>query len=615
VTAVGRLGAPLGATLLVAAGVRFLYGAALAEHPALLEPVLDAAANVEWARGLAAGSWPGAEPFFRPPGYVVALAALLRVAGGDPARVAAIQLLLGTATPLLACLLAGRLAGRAAAWIAGLGAAVYPTLLFFDGQLLAPFLAVPVFAGAMLAGAAAREREGALTATVAGLLFGVAGTAWPLVLPAGAWLVLSLARRGRRRAAALAACGLLAAPLAATAHNVAAGDPAFLATQGGLNLYLGNARGADGMTATFAEAPRALGYRMIEAAAQAAEAREGRALRASEVSAHYVRRTLEGIASDPGGWLVLLGRKALLALGRREIPNNQDLALVREEIPLLGGPGWGFWLPLAFVGAWRSRREPAARWVASGIVVVLAGCVAFFVTDRFRVPAAPLVVALGAAGLAGIARDARRRRWRALAAGAAAAVGLGLAARANPLRLPERPWPMSYVLMADAEHARGEPVRALRWAERALAEQPDLYPAALARVELLRGAGRVEKAREETERALRKFPGDAALLHERAILLDLAGDAPAALAEVDRAIAADPSLEPARISRAVILVRLGRANEAAAALEAFLARRPSQAQASRARELLAEIARGGAPATSELPDAAPGPLSPGPPVR
>lgn len=116
-----------------------------------------------------------------------------------------------------------------------------------------------------------------------------------------------------------------------------------------------------------------------------------------------------------------------------------------------------------------------------------------------------------------------------------------------------------------------------------------MYPARLAKVELLRRTGRLAAARAEADRALAAFPADAALLHERAILRDLSGDPAAALEDVERAIATDPSLAAARVSRAGILARMGREAEAAAALREFLAAAPDPAEVARARELLAGL--------------------------
>ena len=86
---------PLLATAVAALAYRLLYLHQLRDTPAFLSPALDAAAHLEWARGFLDGTWPGGEPFFRAPGYVLALAGTLGVCGNDPERVAPLQLLAG----------------------------------------------------------------------------------------------------------------------------------------------------------------------------------------------------------------------------------------------------------------------------------------------------------------------------------------------------------------------------------------------------------------------------------------------------------------------------------------------------------------------------------------
>lgn len=585
------LGPAAGATA-VALAYRGLVLAGLAAEPALLVPVLDGAAHLEWARGLLAGTWPGDQPFFRAPGYVGALAGGLLLTGGDPGRVVALQLLLGAVTAGLTALLAGRLAGRGAAWTAGIGAALYPTFPFFDAQLLVPALAVPLTVAAALATLEALgggRRARALAAT----LWSVAAVVRPPLLLAAALLPGGLLRRGERSAAGWTLAIILALPLLATARNAAVGDPVFIASQGGLNFYLGNGRAADGVAATFADAPTALGYGMVVAAARQAEAREGRALRPSEVSAHYVRRTLAEIGADPGRWLGLVGKKAALFWAAREIPNNHDPALFAERIPALRWtPGWWLWAPLGLVGLGLTRRRPEARVVAGVVGAVWLAGVLFFVNARFRIPAAPFLIAAGGAAAATIASRLRTGRWREAAIALGAAAGLGLLVQANPWGIPRDPWPMSYVLVAEAERDRGEPVRALRWIERALEAEPSLYPARFAQVQLLRRAGRTAEAREIVERMLGALPGDAALRAERGVLLDLEGRSDEALAELDAALARDPGLDAARVHRAVVLARLGRGEEAREDLLRFLRERPASAEARRAQQVLGGLGSG-----------------------
>jgi Flp pilus assembly protein TadD len=579
---------PVIIALVVAAAYRLVVLAGLRQHPEILEPVLDGAAHLAWARGLLDGTWPGPEPFFRAPGYPFALAGLLAVAGGWKTA-AAVQLVAGSITAGLAAALGRRLGGGPAAWIGGLGAALYAPLAFFDFQFLAPVLAVPLFLGATLATLAADERPSAARVVAAALLWAVAVTVRPPLLAGAVVLPALLLLRRRRALAALAVAGVLSLPLVVTARNAAVGDAAFLATQGGLNFYLGNGALADGVAATFPDAPTALGYRMMEAAGALAERETGEPLRATEVSRFWAARARADIAADPVRWIGLLGKKAFLFLCAREIPNNHDPVLAAELVPALRLPGWGLWLPLAGLGVALGFRRRDVRIVTALVAAVALGCVVFFVNARFRVPAAPLLVALGAFGLSEAVRRLRADEGRAVVVPAGVAAVLAVAAWTNPYGLPRDPWPMSYVLVAEAERNRGEPVRSLRWIERALEAEPGLYSARLAQVELLRRMGRLADAEEVVDRMLTVAPDDPALLGEKAILLDLR-DRPAEAVEVmDRVLRLDPGNLHARINRAVMLARCGREDEARAELEAVMRDAAGRPEASRAARVLGDL--------------------------
>ncbi len=412
----------------------------------------------------------------------------------------------------------------------------------------------------------------------------------PPLLIAGLALPLFSARRDRR-GAGVAVLLILALPLLVTARNAAVGDPVFIASQGGLNFHLGNGREADGISATFKEAPGAVGYRMLDAAAAIAERDAGRTLRPSDVSRHWARRAWRDIGDAPGRWLALLFKKTFLFPSAREIPNNHDPVLFAEHVGALRMPGWGIWWPMAIVGAWVSRRHAPARFVtvcalAIGVVTVL-----FFVNARFRMPVVPLLLVLSAGGIVSVARAVRERRVRSLAAAAALATGAAVVACSNPYNVPREPWVGGYVLVAEAERNRGEPVRSLRWVERALELEPALYPARLAQIELLRRMGRIAEASDVAERVLALRPDDAAVRHQNAILLDLADRPADALVEVDRALALEPTLPGAEVDRAVILARLGRREDALDALDEKI--REGGSEAGRARMIRGQIESGG----------------------
>jgi tetratricopeptide (TPR) repeat protein len=579
----------------LALAYRLVYLGQLSARPEFLEPVLDGAAHADWARGLLEGTWPPREAFFRAPGYVVWLAGVFAT-GAEAATAARAQIVVGAVSAVLTAALAGRLFGRRAAWIAGAGAAVYPTTAFFDGQFLEPVLVVPLTAAGTLLTLDAIERGGRWRIAGAGLVWSVAAVVRPTLLPAGLLLPIGLlvtARAGGLRAAVVALAAVMSLPLVVTARNATVGDPVFLASQGGLNFYIGNGARADGMSATFPDRPDALGYRMIEEAERIAEREAGRELRSAEVSAYWTRRGFDDVRADPGRWAALLVKKTFLFWHAREIPNNHDEAMFAEYLSTLRWtPGWAVWAPLGLIGLWIGRRRREVLVAGAIVGAVFLGCVLFFVNSRFRVPAVPLVVALGVGAVDFAWRRMREQRFGAAAAVLAAFVVLSAAVRANPYGVPAKPWPVSYVLMAEAEAARGEPVRALTWVERVLEEEPGFYAARIAQIDLLRRAGRIEEARTVAERGVQLLPADAALRSELASLLDLGGDPAAALEQVEAALRLDPAFAPARVNRAIILARVGQPAAAVAALRELLAEDPGGAEAPRAREALRAIESG-----------------------
>lgn len=344
------------------------------------------------------------------------------------------------------------------------------------------------------------------------------------------------------------------------------------------------------MSATFPDAPAALGYAMVDASTRLAQEREGRELRASEVSSHYMKRTFEEIRAEPAAWTALMVKKLVLFWTVREIPNNHDPALFAEEIPFLRwAPGWGIWAPWGIAGAFLLRRKGPARFLAALVAAIWISSALFFVADRFRLPALPLLIVLAAAAFAEAVRLWKAGARRAPILFVAAGLVLTLLLRANPYHVPQDTWIMSYVQMAEAERNRGENVRALGWIERALAKEPGLYAARRGQIELLRKVGRTGEAKEIALALARDLPQDASLRIELGVILDVSGDSVGALREFDEALRLDSTLDIARVYRAVARARTGDVTGARAELETFLRERPQSPEASRARAALQSL--------------------------
>ena len=139
-------------------------------------------------------------------------------------------------------------------------------------------------------------------------------------------------------------------------------------------------------------------------ATDVAEASLGRRLRPSEVSRFWLDRGLGWIHSDPGAWLRLTGRKALLVVNGTEVVDTEDIATHAEwSFPLRVSARllhFGIVAPLAFLGMWITRRRWRDLWPLYAFVGIFAlSVIAFYVLDRYRYPLVPVLMLFAGVGL------------------------------------------------------------------------------------------------------------------------------------------------------------------------------------------------------------------------
>jgi 4-amino-4-deoxy-L-arabinose transferase-like glycosyltransferase len=189
---------------------------------------------------------------FRAPGYPLFLAGVYYLAGAG-SRIAGARLaqtaLLALLAPLAAALALKMGLSRRAAITAGLAAAFYPMLLLYPVGLASENLFIPLILLSLLALIWAGERAGLLPSLLAGLLLGLAMLTRSIVAPfailGGIWLWRS-GRSGKRGALVfLMAAFALCLPWAVRNTQVM-GQPAFVESSLGYNLYVGYHPGGNG---------------------------------------------------------------------------------------------------------------------------------------------------------------------------------------------------------------------------------------------------------------------------------------------------------------------------------------------------------------------------------
>ncbi len=187
---------------------------------------------------------------------------------------------------------------------------------------------------------------------------------------------------------------------------------------GGVNLYFGNKRAADGMAP---EQGRRVTYggryedsgevwaREEYAAALRAQGRQPDA-NPMAVSKYWTGRAIGEIKAAPTAWLRLLAKKCWLMLWNAEVPNNKAFAFLQTEYAWLRllPVRWVVLLMLAPAGIWA-----AAKWGNRDALFILlvyaslysAANVAFFICDRYRYPVWPVMAAIGGGGLLAFRRN------------------------------------------------------------------------------------------------------------------------------------------------------------------------------------------------------------------
>lgn len=404
--------------------------------------LLDASIYDGWARRIAGGEWIGSEPFYFAPGYPYLLAILYRFVSPWAGTVYIFQMILGLVNIFLIHRLAGYAFGRRAARAAAVLAALYASFPFLEAKIMSATTGLTTLLLGLVLLVSAAGRSSPWRWLLGGLLMGITSLIRPESLLAAPLFLVWIWRWGRPpdpslrgwsgwrptlAAGLLLGAGWVGGVLPATAHNVAAGGSNLISSQGGITFYQSNNSRARGLYVAlgregFSGAPE----RQAEEERRIAGEAVGRPLSSSEASSYWFRRGLGFVLDQPGRFLWLLGMKALRFAGSYEYSTEYILYVERETIGLLSIPFAPFALLLALAvptltasmrgGNVRRRSRgprlnPAGWLLIMSLLSTLGACLAFYVSSRYRLPAAVPLVVFGAATLV-TAMDAWRRGRR-----------------------------------------------------------------------------------------------------------------------------------------------------------------------------------------------------------
>lgn len=572
----------LGGVAALALAVRLFSLWQLSGSPPAELLVGDGVAYDEWARQIVAGPWLGSEVFYQAPLYPYFLACLYSLFGPSLLAVRLVQALLGATACVFLALAGARFFERRAGLLAGALLAVWPSAVFADALIQKTALDTFLFCALLACTASALQRHAAREWLAAGALAGALALTrenaivFAPVLAVAAWS--STPARGLPTAAALlAGMALVLTPVAV--RNLAVGGELHLTTaQFGPNFFIGNNPRATGLY-------RPLLYGRGDArherrdATQLAEQALARSLSPAEVSSYWTGRALGYIAEQPGDWIRLLGRKAMLTVNRVEVGDAEDpytygdwstaLALLN---PVLN---FGLLVPLAAASVvllWRRNRF--VPLLLALLATYALTVIATYVMGRYRQPLLPLLLLFAAAGIVEGAAAVQARRWRRL--GPALALAAILAVAAN--------WPLIseasvrsaslYNLGRSLEDQPGRRGEAVAMYRRAVAIDPWH---ALAHNNLglsLQRQGALDEALVELRRAIEIEPGQGDFPYNLGGLLAERGDLAGAEAAYRRAVEIDPGHADAHNNLGVLLQQRGALAAAAVEFEAAVAADP-----------------------------------------
>ncbi len=401
--------------LVVAFAVRLVYLTQMQDSLLFDTPIMDSEYHDQWAQAIVAGGDFTGGVFFRAPLYPYFLALVYRTFGHDLLILRLIQFLIGSLSCVLVYLLGKRIFNRLTAVIAGVTAGLYGVLIYFEGELLIPVLLVFLDLIWILALLWTDRRPSYARWGLCGVLLGLSALARPNILLVGAailvWMIIVFRRRAeklRSSAVLYAICFALGAMLIispVTVRNYIKGhDLVLIASQGGMNFYIGNNPQSDGASAVLPGA-RTTWWGSYLDAKEMAEKSTGRNLKPSEVSRFWYLQGLKFATGEPLRFLYLTVKKFILFWNGNELSNNRDFYFFARSAPILKLLIWRFILyfpfgliaPLAIVGiilAHRERKKVAILEIF--LLFYMLSIIFFFVTARYRVPLIPIFVLFSA---------------------------------------------------------------------------------------------------------------------------------------------------------------------------------------------------------------------------
>ena len=510
-------------------------------------PTIDPLYHDLWARQIASGNLLGSGPFFRAPFYAYFLGLIYAIFGPSLAAAKIIQHCIGAVTCSVIFLFANRYFGRRIAVLSGLVSAFSWVLIYHEDELLLDSLLVLFSVALIWQLMRAAQKPSLRRFFISGLWLGLASITRPnylAFLPViFIWFLLlwktdyKTSLRGL-----LAICiGAVILILPVTVRNIIIGkDVVLIASQGGINFYIGNNPHADGATAALPEFGATWQYSDAEFLAKEASGRIGQAMKQSEVSSFFYRRGINYMIEQPSQWIGLVIRKLDYFWNGFEISNNQNLYFYRRyaSITTILPPLFYIISPLSLIGlALIFRYDRKYLIIPYFVITYMLSVLAFFVNSRFRLPVLPFLIIPASLAFWKIVDYIRAREKARVAAFAIAFVCIFALTSIDFYGISNESYAMSHFSLGNIYLKKGMHEKALEEYSTALEMAPCVPKAHLNRGFIFFSQNDFQRAEEEFDLELEKCHISAEAHNNLSVLKRLGGDPREALRQAAQAIA------------------------------------------------------------------------------
>ena len=405
--------------------VRLIYLIELANKPGFTVPMVDEKFHWLWAAEIIEKSFFGETAYFRAPLYGYFLAFMHFLTNGSIFYAKLLQMLLCGGTAFYIYKLAKHLFDNKTALTAGLIYAFYGTLIFYEAMFLIPVLFVFLLTLGLYRLIIHKDSDSVKTWLLTGFIFGLAAISRPnilLVMPFFALYFFMIAKNAKSiiqkfKVPLLLFFGVMMAIAPVTIRNyVVTGELILISSQGGVNLYLGNNKAANGLTMMMPEVElnESISWRQFETVTiKAAERESNKELTPTEASSFWTSKAISFIKENPGEFLGLLYKKTVYLLSGFENSDNADMYYHRNKSILYSLLLWdfglkfpfGLLLPFFIVGVYLTRRKfKELQILYIYLLAYIPSIILFLVTARHRLPLIPVMIIIAAAGIIELVR-------------------------------------------------------------------------------------------------------------------------------------------------------------------------------------------------------------------